>query len=283
MSKNNKTKWWLGAILFGEFLLTFFMNLTGLALHQWLGIFIGILILYHLLTHLDWVNAVAGRLFDGTSNRSRLYLLIDILLACGFGMIISTGLLMSTWFKIPLVNYDFWRISHTLISILTLLFVALKLVLHWRWIAGTLRKSRTAHSNLPGYPPLTPVPANSSRMSRRQFLGVASVIGSGTLVAVNSAINSMNLIEDARASVSAQQIPTPSSTVQATPAAESTSIVVSEVPTSTQPVPTTFPATATVAPTSCIVRCNRHCSYPGQCRRYIDLNNNRLCDNGECL
>jgi hypothetical protein len=283
MSKNNRTKWWLGAILFGGFLLTFFMKLTGLALHQWVGVFIGILVLYHLLTHLNWVNAVAGRLFEGASNRSRLYLLIDILLACGFAFIVGTGLLLSTWFEVPLANYEFWRISHTLISTITLLFVALKLVLHWRWIAGTLLTSRTIHPNLTAHPPSTPISNTASRLSRRQFLGVAGVIGAGTLVAVNSAVKSMHLLEDARTSVSAQEMPASAPAAQATPGVENTSTPVSEVPTSTLAAPTAVPATATVAPTSCIVRCNRHCSYPGQCRRYVDLKNNRLCDNGECL
>jgi hypothetical protein len=31
------------------------------------------------------------------------------------------------------------------------------------------------------------------------------------------------------------------------------------------------------------VRCNRGCSFPGQCHRYVDSNANNLCDNGECL
>lgn len=280
MSKNSKTKWWVGATLFGGFLLTFFMDLTGLALHQWLGVFVGVLILYHLLTHLDWINAVAERLFGGTSNRSRLYLLIDILLACGFGLIISTGLLMSTWFEIPLVNYEFWRFSHNLISITTLLLVALKLVLHWRWIAGTLRKPRMVR---PAYSPSVSVPANRSGISRRQFLGVAGVISVGTLVAVNSAIKSMHLIEDTQASVSAQEMPTSSPTVQAESLNESAEAAVNDVVTATGATPTTFPATSTAAPSTCIVRCDRHCSYPGRCQRYVDLNNNRLCDNGECL
>ncbi len=283
MSKNNKGKWWVGVILFGGFLLTFFMDLTGLVLHQWVGIFVGILILYHLLCHLDWVNAVAGRLFEGTNNRSRLYLLIDILLACGFGLIIGTGLLMSTWLDLPLVNYEFWRVNHILFSTATLILAALKLILHWRWIIATMRKLNTIQPGLRANVPSVQVPASPALMCRRQFLGVAGVIGAGTLVAVNSAVKSMDLLEDSRTSVSAQEKSTSPPAPQATPGAVSTSTPVSEDPTSTLATPITSPATVTVTPTSCIVRCNRHCSYPGQCRRYIDLNNNRLCDNGECL
>lgn len=283
MSKKNNHRWWLGAILFGGFLLTFFMDLTGLALHQWVGIFVGLLILYHLLTHLDWVNAVAGRLFEGTNNRSRLCLLIDILLACGFGLIIGTGLLMSTWLALPLVNYEFWRINHILFSTATLFLIALKLIMHWRWIIATFRKLHILRPGLRGNMPSVQGPASPARISRRQFLGVAGVIGTGTLMAANNAIKSMHFFEDAQSSVSAQEIPAPTQTAQPAPVYDSTATPSIENTGTTELMPTSIPATPTYTPTSCIVRCNRHCSYPGQCRRYVDLNNNRLCDNGECL
>ena len=283
MSKNSKTKWWLGAILYIGFLFTFLMDLTGLSVHQWLGIFIGILILYHLITHLDWVNAVAGRLFGGTNHRSRLYLLIDILLACGFGLIVGTGLLMSTWFRIPLANYEFWRINHILFSIGTLLVIALKLLLHWRWIAATIRKPRMIKPDLPTYPSAANVSANPSRMCRRQFLGVAGVIGIGTLVAARNAIRNMDLLEDPRNTVAAREMPVSSQTTPAAPINETTSTPMDDIPLTPDATPTSGPAIPTAIPTTCFVRCDRRCSYPGQCRRYVDLNNNRLCDNGECI
>jgi hypothetical protein len=34
---------------------------------------------------------------------------------------------------------------------------------------------------------------------------------------------------------------------------------------------------------ACVVQCGRGCSFPGHCRRYIDVNGNQLCDKGECL
>ncbi|MBN1312798.1 MAG: hypothetical protein JXB30_15395 [Anaerolineae bacterium] len=55
------------------------------------------------------------------------------------------------------------------------------------------------------------------------------------------------------------------------------------------PTPTqiaTLPPPPTLEETSsptCIVRCSRQCSYPGRCRRYVDVNQNNLCDFGECM
>lgn len=41
--------------------------------------------------------------------------------------------------------------------------------------------------------------------------------------------------------------------------------------------------TASESTGDCVVACPRGCSYPGECRDYVDLNGNNLCDLGECL
>jgi hypothetical protein len=282
MSKNNKVKWWIDAILFAGFLLVFFMDLTGLELHQWLGICVAMLAAYHLLSHLDWVNAVADRFFIGTSNRSRLYLLIDIGLLCGFALILGTGLLMSTWFNLSLVNYDFWLLFHILFSLGTLILVTLKMAMHWRWIAATIRKSQPTRVAIPSRPIPVQVPAGASRVGRREFLGVLGVVGIGTLVAANSVLKGLRFIQDPRSTVLAQDLPTTTQVSSATPANADNNTATSESITTTAPTATSVPASPTTA-TTCVVRCNYHCSYPGRCRKYVDLNGNNLCDNGECL
>ena len=39
MNTKQKTRWWVDAVLFAGFIATFFLDLTGVELHQWLGIF----------------------------------------------------------------------------------------------------------------------------------------------------------------------------------------------------------------------------------------------------
>lgn len=282
MSKNNKIKWWIDAIMFAGFLLAFFMDLTGLELHQWLGVSVGILILYHLLTHLDWVNVVADRFFGETSNRSRIYLLIDIAIVCGFAFILGTGLLMSTWFEINLVNYDFWYLFHLLFSMGTLILVSLKLTLHWRWIASVIRKPKPMRLANPIQPTPVQTPVAAPRVGRREFLGVIGVVGIGTLVAANSVMKSLRLIQGSQSTALAQTLPTVTQAATANSTGSSTSLPVNEVTPTVAPTATTSPATST-SNVACVVRCNHHCSYPGRCHRYIDSNSNSLCDNGECM
>ncbi|MBN2258172.1 MAG: hypothetical protein JW704_10160 [Anaerolineaceae bacterium] len=226
---------------------------------------------------------MAERLFGGTSNRARLYLLVDIIIACGFGFIIGTGLLMSTWFQIPLVNYDFWWSFHILFSIGTLIMVALKLLLHWRWIVTTFRKSRMVQRRNPVIPAPAQVAVNSSPIGRRQFLSVAGMIGIGTLVAASSALKSLKFIQDAQTNVYAQEPPAPTYESQPPQMIENTAPPISEPAPTSAATPTSVQATPTSAPVNCTVRCNHHCAYPGRCRKYVDLNNNNLCDYGECL
>ena len=58
----NKQNWLIDGVLFLGFLVTFFLDFTGLAWHQWLGILIGSIALYHLLIHWKWVLTVTKRL-----------------------------------------------------------------------------------------------------------------------------------------------------------------------------------------------------------------------------
>ena len=69
--------WITDAILMVGFLVAFFLDLTGLALHQWLGAALGLLAGYHFLSHWDWVKSVAGRFLGQTSRQARRYFLLD--------------------------------------------------------------------------------------------------------------------------------------------------------------------------------------------------------------
>jgi ABC-type Fe3+ transport system permease subunit len=51
MQSTQKSRWLVNAALFAGFILAFLLNLTGLAVHQWLGLAVFAAAIYHLFDH----------------------------------------------------------------------------------------------------------------------------------------------------------------------------------------------------------------------------------------
>ena len=180
--KNRQTSnWILDAVLFTGFIICFLMDLTGLSLHQWLGMCGGLLAVYHLVLHWDWVIAVTTRFFGRTSGQARIYYLMDVLILLGFYLIVVTGLFMSTWLNLSLTNYSNWKDFHEMVSLVTLGLTVIKIGAHWRWIirvAGQLFRKPIAA------PTGTTVAPAANAITRREFLKLMGIVSAASLVAV---------------------------------------------------------------------------------------------------
>jgi hypothetical protein len=135
-----KANWYLDALLFGGLLLVLSLDLTGRTVHQWLGLAVGTLALYHLAVHGSWVAAVTRRFFRRVSRQARLYYAVDAGLAAGFATILATGLVISSWLDLTLDRYAVLSSAHTRAAVLTLALVVVKIGLHWRSIAAVARR-----------------------------------------------------------------------------------------------------------------------------------------------
>jgi hypothetical protein len=254
-----KTNRWVDLTLFTAFMATYFLDLTGVELHQWLGVASGVLALYHLMIHWDWVVAVSDRFLNRTSSKARLFYMIDAALLIGFELIVFTGLVISTWFNLTLGDYSTWLTVHIAASISTLSVLVVKLALHWRWISRMAQKIWTEPGMVStGTLVRQPVRAGASRLDRREFLQVMGVVGMASAIAVLSASKGL---ADVGGTTAASDLTDASSSTSSTSASRSS---------------------GSTASSGCTVRCRRACSYPGHCQRYVDSNNNRLCDLGEC-
>jgi hypothetical protein len=258
MNTKHTHNWLIDATLFTGLIAAFFLDLTGLELHQWLGVGIGAIALYHLLDHWQWITAVTSRFFGKTSNRSRGYYLVNLSILAGFLIITFTGLIISSWLDLSLSNPESWLTIHILASIGTLILVTLKIVLHWRWIAVVTRKVfNPPPAPVPNPAPARPAPSGSGQLSRAEFLKVLGVASLASLVALTQAVNSL---------------PSPEAALTSTAQTSQTSQVSTSASSSNL-------ASASLA---CSVRCDKRCSYPGHCHRYTDTNGNGRCDYGEC-
>ncbi|NJD59481.1 MAG: hypothetical protein C3F13_03390 [Anaerolineales bacterium] len=266
MKSKQRTYWWIDAILFTGFLVAFFLSFTGVELHQWIGVIGGLLALYHLLLHMDWVEAVSQRFLKSANGNVQLKYLIDGTLLAGFSGIVGTGLVISSWLKLALTNYSTWLYVHILASIITLLVLVIKLAMHWKWIARAVQialKRQPAVAYKPTQ--LQPVPATMQGMDRRAFLRVMGVAGGASMFALLSATKSL---------AGLQSDVTTSSVLSSTNANLSS---VSDNSSYSQFSSSFYSGTG-----SCSIQCGKRCAYPGHCRRYTDADGDNYCDLGEC-
>ena len=283
-NKTTTHKWWVDTLIFGGFLLTFFLDLTGVLLHQWLGLAICVLAVYHLLIHWSWVKAVVKGLFGGTSSQAKGYFILDLLLAIGFLTMLITGLVISTWFDLYLPNFFVWKNVHVMASIGSISVLLIKIGLHWKWIVNAARKVISQPAVERSTPVLQAMSSAEKTLDRREFLKVMAPITLVTAVAVTTAVKAIST--GALSTLSGDTVLAAVNETQ--PVVQTTT----SNPNGTQTSPTAVPTQITVQATStpqasvaCVYRCRKgnHCSYPGKCRDYQDANNNGLCDLGECL
>jgi hypothetical protein len=283
-----KTNWWLDALLFLGFIVTFFMEATGVELHQWIGILVAALVLIHLVRHADWVTTVLAKFFGKTANSARLNLVIDAGIGLGFSLIIFSGLIISSWLNLTFIDYAAWRNFHILTSVFTLFTLLLKIVLHRKWIVCVAEKYIFGRGQQAGTVPALVTAQAPKKVNRREFLKVSALVGAGAFIGVSQI---HKVIEDAILERSGNTDLT--TTGNQTSAAANLQVSQPAISSTNQPTtaattqPTSVPTAAAVnnqaATTACQIQCNRGCSFPGHCRRYTDANGNGKCDLGECL
>jgi hypothetical protein len=126
------------------FLVSFRPVLTGLAIHEWLGLALGGALIGHLLLHWRWATGVTRKWLSKLPFKARVYTLIDASLLVGFLTIIGSGVAMSGA-VLPLLGLtgstgSAWFVMHKGSSMLTLGLVGIKLVLHRTWFAAAVKK-----------------------------------------------------------------------------------------------------------------------------------------------
>ncbi len=286
MNKNRaKNRWIINVVMYAGFTLMFFLDLTGVIVHQWLGLAVGVIALYHLLDHWDWVGAVSKRFLGKTSWQARLYYLVDAGILLGFLGILFSGLGISTWFSVLVENQIGWIDFHVVVSAVTLLLIVIKVIAHRRWIvktaSGWLSQAPAAQK-----PRLAPQPVRQpGSMDRRDFLKLAGVVGAAAAVAL---LNIADSVADAATGGSSLSASTSGSvdsgaqvlTLDDVKYYEEDSTLVQSESASQNGSAVTEQSSTTAYCRSC--RKGRHCSFPGDCRDYADTDGNGLCDLGEC-
>jgi hypothetical protein len=119
------------------------LGFTGIAIHEWLGIGLGVVLLVHLTLHWDWVIRTTRKLVC-RGGRERVVWLVNLLLLLSMTLCIASGILISQValprLGITLPASSFWRQVHGTTATLTLILVPIHAALRWRWIVGVARR-----------------------------------------------------------------------------------------------------------------------------------------------
>jgi hypothetical protein len=91
---------WLDAVLLVAFTLAYSLGFTGIAMHEWLGIGLGVTLLVHLTLHWDWVIRTTRKLL-ARGGRERFVWLVNLLLLVCMTLCIASGILAGSASPIP--------------------------------------------------------------------------------------------------------------------------------------------------------------------------------------
>ena len=144
--KTNPTKvnLFFDAAIFVAFLLALDPRLTGIAIHEWLGLAGAAAVVVHLLLHWEWIVGVTRRFLGRTSGAARLNYVVDVLFFIDLVVISLSGLMVSQAL-LPLLGLaapggTFWLVAHSLSADLAVVLVAVHAALHWKWIVNAVRR-----------------------------------------------------------------------------------------------------------------------------------------------
>jgi len=130
--------------IFVAFLVAMNPHMTGMSVHEWLGIAFGGAIVTHLLLHWPWIVGITQRFFGQITNGARLNYLVNLLFFIDMTIIIFTGIMISESalpaMGITVASGFAWRGLHTTAANLALPILGLHVALHWRWIVNTTKR-----------------------------------------------------------------------------------------------------------------------------------------------
>jgi putative effector of murein hydrolase LrgA (UPF0299 family) len=143
-----KAVFWLDAVLLVSVCALETVPVTGMVLHEWLGLAIAAMIVAHLLLSWAWVAAKTRQLFAVQPARTRINYFLNLLLFACMTAVVYSGILISQD-AVPaltgkaaadLTGQFGWDLIHRRFSDWVLILAGLHLVINWEWSVAAARK-----------------------------------------------------------------------------------------------------------------------------------------------
>ena len=134
---------WFDGVLLVAYTLVYSLRFTGLAIHEWLGLGIGLALLLHLTLHWDWVIRTTRKLLV-RGGRDRGIWLLNLALLVVMTLCVLSGVLVSQvalhQLGITVHPGPFWMNMHDTTAKLTLILASVHVAVRWRWIVSVGRR-----------------------------------------------------------------------------------------------------------------------------------------------
>ena len=149
IAARTRLDFWFDAALFLGYTLAYSYGFTGIAVHEWLGIGLGIALLLHLTLHWDWVIRTTAKLLRPRGHDKVIWL-VNLALLFAMTLCVASGILISRvalpYLGIYTLAGPFWTRLHILTAEVTLGLVPVHVALRWRWIVSVGRRLLTGRS-----------------------------------------------------------------------------------------------------------------------------------------
>ncbi len=119
-------------------------TLTGLTIHEWLGLGFTVVIFVHLLLNWRWIITTTRRFFAKLTGIVRFKSLVDATLFATMTIVIFSGLMISEsalpFLGLKLGQNPVLRGVHSATANITLVLIGLHLASNWKWLITAVRQ-----------------------------------------------------------------------------------------------------------------------------------------------
>lgn len=133
----------LDAAILAGYTFAYSFGFTGIAVHEWLGLALGLVLLVHLTLHWDWVVRATRRLLSRRGH-DRVIWLVNLALLFAMTLCVASGIVISRvalpTLGIFTASSPFWTRLHVVTAEVTLGLVPVHVALRWRWIVSVGRR-----------------------------------------------------------------------------------------------------------------------------------------------
>lgn len=143
MNKKVKIKILIDTLMAVLFLLLMNTAVTGVLMHEILGVAVLGLFIAHIAVNKAWLKNILGRIKTGPVGKQWSSLLLNLSTGIAASVTMASGVLISQYLFAPLNTQDIglWTSIHDVSTWMTLALIAAHCVAHRRWIFGVIRQA----------------------------------------------------------------------------------------------------------------------------------------------